>query len=261
MSQTEISDLSQTAGSPSFDSGQNDLSSRPHGRFALDQSPPLSKRLEARQGAISSLYRRIVFLHRYLVAQTHSGPIHKILPILERSFRHPWVAGIELQVRFWPGRENNFHRLLRRHEDLPGRSMNWDAPVTISIFRRRKGKKRQALCMSFYLANGSLCIAQMQGVFRTDVPADLRSWPTLFLRACQTYARENGLRDVRVPQARTLYSYQHPFLIPDALPDRREETLQRIRRNMELLYDGNALALDFEPAQGWLIWENSSNAP
>ena len=38
---------------------------------------------------------------------------------------------------------------------LMGQAMSWDAPVTISVFRKRKGKLRQALCMSLYIRRGS----------------------------------------------------------------------------------------------------------
>jgi hypothetical protein len=101
-------------------------------------------------------------------------------------------------------------------ELLPDRTVHWDAPITVAIFRKRKGKERQALCMSLYLRKRTLHIAQLQGTPRTDPPKELRFWPVKFIEACQTFAREENLEEVRVPRADTLYSYRSPTLNPNA---------------------------------------------
>jgi hypothetical protein len=134
--------------------------------------------------------------------------------------------------------------------------MHWDAPVTISVFRRKRGKRRPALCMSLYIIRDTLYIEQMQGVSRTDVPKDLRSWSKIFMEACRTFCYQEEFKEMRVPKAASLYSYHHAFVHSDLLPDARERMLQRIRKSMETLYDANALELGFIPDGRWFKWMN-----
>ena len=51
-----------------------------------------------------------------------------------------------------------------------------------------------------------------------------------------------------------------PISVPDLLPKARAQTLLRIRKNMRLLYDANALDLGIFPDGDWLRW-GSSNWP
>jgi hypothetical protein len=76
------------------------------------------------------------------------------------------------------------------------------------------------------------------------------------MEACRTFAYQEGFKQVRVPRAASLYSYHHPFICAELLPDARERALQRIRKNMELLYDANALQLGFIPDDRWFEWMN-----
>ena len=204
----------------------------------------------------ASLRRRIRFFCLYLSARAHSKTLEKLVPIVEDAFTHPWVAGVELKIRFWPGNETWFGRLWRLYRSLPTSSMHWDAPVAVSVFRKRNGKKKLALCMSLYVVDRTLYVGQLQGVAGTDIPKELRAWPKLFVEACRTFARQEGLRSVKVPSAEALYSYHHPGLNPNMLPESRDNALQRIQRNMKLLYNSNALELGFVPDDSWLAWEN-----
>ena len=197
------------------------------------------------------LRRRWRFFAWYLIAQAHSRKIHRLPPVLAEAFNHPWVAGVELKIRFWPGNETKVGRLWRIYKSLPTQSMHWDAPITVTVFRERRGKKRQALCMSFYVARGVLHIAQIQGVWKTDVPKELRAWPKIFIEACRTFAQRENLRAVMVPKAATLYSYRNPFLRTDFLPLARQNALSRIRDSMTTLYDKNAVELGFVPDGDW----------
>jgi hypothetical protein len=200
--------------------------------------------------------RRILFFCRYLSAKAHSKTIVDLLPIVESSFDHPWVAGVEMEIRFWPGRETRFERWWRTYKSLPKQSMSWDAPVAISVLRKRKGKKRQALCLSMYVSGGTLYIGQLQGVLGTDPPDELRPWAKIFIGACRTFVRQKRMREVRIPRANSLYSYRNPHVSPNLLPDARINILRRIRRDMELLYDANALDLGFVPDGEWFSWKN-----
>jgi hypothetical protein len=191
--------------------------------------------------------RRLQFAARYFEAKKRSKLIEKLLPILERSFEHPWVIAVELQIRFWPGNETKL--------GVPVQSMHWDAPIAVSVFRERRGKKRQELCMSIYVVKDVLYIRQIQGVPGTAAPKELRDWPKIFIESCRTFAREEGLKEVRVPKAETLYSYRNPYINPQLNPASRERALMRIRQNMQLLYDANAQQLGFVSDAAWYKWQ------
>src|SRR6516165_1575815 len=90
-----------------------------------------------RAGYFSSLKKffairsRTRFFVRYILAKSRSKALLRLLPLIENSFQHPWVAGVQLQFRFWPA-----HGLVERS------FMSWDAPVAISIFRRKKREEK-----------------------------------------------------------------------------------------------------------------------
>ena len=149
----------------------------------------------------ASLRRRIRFFCLYLSARAHLKTLEKLVPIVEDAFTHPWVAGVELKIQFWPGNETWFGRLWRLYRSLPTSSMHWDAPVAVSVFRKRNGKKKLALCMSLYVVDKTLYVGQLQGVAGTDIPKELRAWPKLLVEACRTFARQENLRSVKVPSA------------------------------------------------------------
>jgi hypothetical protein len=65
---------------------------------------------------------------------------------------------------------------------------------------------------------------------------------------------------VRISRADSLYSYHTPGLRQDLLPAARQRALERIRKNMKLLYDANALELGFVPDGGWYKWTNDMGA-
>jgi hypothetical protein len=204
---------------------------------------------------ISSVHRRATFLLRYLLAKAQSKSIRELLPVIERLFDSPWVARVELNIRFWPGGETTLYRIWRSLRSLPKSDfMHWDAPVTVSVFRKRKGKERQALCMSLYIQSEILYIAQLQGVPGTDFPRELGPWAQMFIEACKQFARQQGLREVRVPKASTLISFLYPYGWTPS--ENHKQAVPRIRRNMELLYDSNALQLGMVPDGDWFRWQN-----
>jgi hypothetical protein len=190
-------------------------------------------------------FGRMTFLFRYLLARAGANSINKLLPIVERSFDHPWVTRVELKIRF----------LLKspQRNDL----INWDEPVAVSIFRKRRGKERQALCMSLYIRSGVLYIKQLQGLRGTDVPPELRLWARMFIEACKEFACQQGLREVRVAKASTLYSFWFPYGRPETLSEDLKQTVPRIRRDMELIYDRNALEAGLVPDGNWFTWQNA----
>jgi hypothetical protein len=219
----------------------------------MDATQP--NQLELDRSIFGTIYRRTHFFLQYIYARVRSRTVARLLPIVEKSFDHPWVAEVDLRIRFWPGRERVWLWFKN-----PERAMTWDAPITVSVFRKRRGKKKLALCFSIYLVGDTLNIKQIQGLPRTDVPNELREWPKVFMEACRTFARQEILKGVRVPRADSLYSYHTPTLNPELLPDSRERALEQIRKNMRLLYDANALALGFVSDGVWFKWLNPNSA-
>jgi hypothetical protein len=210
-----------------------------------------SDSLEIDVSPLGTVYRRTHFLVQYMLARIQLQTIRKLLPIVERTFDHPWVAAVEMKVRPWHGRKAR----LWRNRQLS--SMHWDAPITISVFRNKKGKKRHALCMSLYVMKGNIYIKQLQGVSHTDAPSELREWAKMFIQACQEFTRQQAFNTVRVAKADSLYSYHNPGLNVDLLSHARERAIKQIRQNMKLLYDANALQLGFVHDGDWFKWTNS----
>lgn len=188
--------------------------------------------------------RRINFLGHYLLAKAQSQKIRRLLPILQKSFDHPWVVGVDLKFRFWAG-----------DEAKTGRTFHWDEPVTVYVFR----KKKLALGMSLYIFNEFLYIGQLQGHSGTDIPPALRPWSKRFMEACRSFALQENLKGVSVAKAETLYSYRNPGLNPNLTETAREQILKQIRRDMRLIYDVNALDVGFLPDGNWLTWRNSES--
>src|SRR5262249_29962335 len=122
-------------------------------------------------------------------------------------------------------------------------------------------KERPALCMSLYIRSGVLYVAQLQGVAGTDVPAELRPWAKMFIEACKEFACQQGLREVRVPKASTLDSFRFPFARAKTLTEDLKQAVRRIRRDMELLYDRNALQAGLVPDGDWFKWQIARSIP
>src|SRR5215475_4561380 len=82
-------------------------------------------RFEVDRSLVGILRRRMQFFVCYLWAKARSRTISKLLPIIEGHFKHPWVAGVELKIRFWPGSERSRARLWPWSKRPPGSSMHW----------------------------------------------------------------------------------------------------------------------------------------
>ena len=217
---------------------------------------PVPEPFKVDRSLAGRLCRRTLFFVRYSMAQMQSRTVGKLLPIVEDSFDHPWVSRIEFRIRSRPG-NGALSSDLRSNQVLPAGLVHWDAPVTICVFRRRRGKDRPALCMSLYVNGGTVNIVQLQGVLHTDPPKEIRLWPRTFIESCRTFVRQEHLKAVKVAKADSLYSYRNPYVNPELPLEAREEAVQRIRKSIELIYDVNALALGFIPDGDWFKWENS----
>src|SRR5258705_8027791 len=94
----------------------------------------------------------IRFSRWHRLSLKHEQALAKLLPIVQRSFEHEWVVSVELKLRRSPGHDTVLGK------KVPERPMHLDAPVTVTILRKRRGKKRQALCMSFYVLRNTIYV-------------------------------------------------------------------------------------------------------
>ena len=225
----------------------------------MNQLVSVQQRLDVDRSLRAIFRRRLNFTVRYFLARRRSTTIARLRPIIENSFEHPWVAGVEIKFRFRPGNEIQLGRPWRA-KLLSSRSMHWDAPIAVSVFRVRRGRRREALCMSLFLIKDILYIAQIQGIAGTDAPKELRDWPKMLIKLCRTFVRQEGLRELRVAKAESLYSYRGPQLNPELTASARENTLRRIRKGMRLLYDANAVQLGFVLDGDWFRWQPNAES-
>lgn len=235
-----------------FHSGRN-------GRQRGDQPPKSATwcMIRARTGLMTFILRlykalgkarwAIRFSRWYRLSLKHEQAIAKLLPIVERCFEHQWVASVELKLRPSPGHDTVLGK------KVPERPMHLDAPVTVTILRKKKGRKRQALCMSFYVLGNTIYVVQLQGVRGQDLPAELRSWPALFVTSLQKLASNEKFKEIRIAKARTLGSYRYPDVKRTAR-ETIEQTEARIRKNMQSRYDGTASTLGFIERRRWWVW-------
>jgi hypothetical protein len=82
----------------------------------------------------------------------------------------------------------------------------------------------------------------------------------MLIEACQEFARRRGFKAVKVAKADSLFSYHNPSINPMLLADGRDRAVERIRRDMSLLYDANAQALGFASVGDWFEWINPETA-
>lgn len=189
----------------------------------------------------------IRFSRWYRLSLKREHAIARLLPIVARCFEHKWVASVELKLRPFAGCDTVLGK------KVPERPMHLDAPVTVTVLRERKRKKRQAFCMSFYVSRNIIYVVQLQGVRGQDVPVELRSWPVFLVASLQKLACNEKFKEIRVAKARTLGSYRYP----DAKGTAREtieQIVARIRKNMQSHYDGTARALGFIERRRWWVW-------
>jgi hypothetical protein len=90
---------------------------------------------------------------------------------------------------------------------------------------------------------------------RNSAPKELRDWPKIFIESCRAFARQEGLEEVRLPKAETLYSYRNPHVNLQLTQNAQERTRERIKQSMELLYNANAEQLGFMSDGGWFKWQ------
>jgi hypothetical protein len=201
-------------------------------------------KLQISNSTCGKFYRRTFFFLQYVLAKANPKIVLKLLPAVEKIFNHPWVAEVKLEIRSSSGYD--------------GAQMNWDAPIAISVYRKKRGNKRSGFCMSLYILNGILYIKQMQAIHGTVAPPELKSWPIMLMETCKQVAIEEKLKAVRVASVGSLYSFHYPCLShPNLLVQDLGKIVLMIRANMEMIYDKSALLAGFVPDGDWFTWINS----
>ena len=197
--------------------------------------------LRRRVGAVKW---QIQFRYWYELSRRQKSRISLLRDIIRKHFNHPWVTNVEFQMRECAG-----------HEKAVGTSIHWDAPIAITVCRTRR-RKRQAVCMSLYVAGNAICIIQLQGFFAIDIPVPLRNWPRRFVEACQELAIKNHFKEVRIAKAHSLSSYRDPDIRGAKTEADPEAAIEGVRTRMLSHYDGTARELGFADRGNWFVWAN-----
>ncbi len=85
-------------------------------------------------------------------------------------------------------------------------SVCWQAPIAITLYVDGKA----ALGLGVELRGGVLAVRQLQGGRGVRLPKELHDWPALFVQACIAYAKERGLKAVRLYRADQDPNYRWP---------------------------------------------------
>jgi hypothetical protein len=81
----------------------------------------------------------------------HEQAIAKFLPSWNAVSSAGKVVSVTLKLRASPGHDTVLGK------EIPERPMYLDAPVAVTVFsKKRKSRRRQALCMSFYVLRNTI---------------------------------------------------------------------------------------------------------
>jgi hypothetical protein len=235
-----------------------------------------SSRAQTQKSWPGKWLRRWHFHVRYYRAKTMWRTLRRLEPILKQHFEshdgnysNEWVSHVAVRLRALPGREDREFsipwpgdRSLLHLRVLPWREQGcpamWNSPITVLVFKRGKdgGKPVAVRCMSFFVQDDVLHIAQLQGMRKIEMPPGLKDWTERMLRACVEFAEKENFRGVRVALAQSQYSFHHPYVFPWLSPDERAREAERIRERMQTHLDGSARALGWPLEGEWFRWEN-----
>jgi hypothetical protein len=202
--------------------------------------------------------------------------LRRLEPFLRETFessdengRNDWISHVIVKLRALPGKEDREfvipwrgYGFLLRLRLLPWReqgcSANWSSPVVVMVFKTGKdrGSPVAVRYMSFFIEDDTIHVAQLQGMRKMEMPPGLKDWTERMLRACVAFVRNEHLRGVNVARARSLYSFQHPYVHPGLSPEEQMREIARIRERMQTHLDGTATALGWPLEGEWFKWIN-----
>ena len=235
-----------------------------------------SHRVQTEDSLPGKLLRRWRFHVRYYRARSMWSTLRRLEPILRKHFeshdekcRNDWISHVTVKLRALPGAEDREFRIawpgdrsLLNLRVLPWREpgcwASWSSPITVLVFKRGKdgGKPVAVRCMSFYVEDEVIHIAQLQGMKKMEMPPGLKDWTERMLRACMEFAQQENFRGVSVALAQSQYSFHHPYVHPWLPADERLRESDRIRERMQTHLDGSAHALGWPLEGEWFRWAN-----
>lgn len=226
-------------------------------------------------------FRRRRFHVRYYRAIRKWSTLRRLEPILNRHFRshkengkNDWIAGVTVRLRAWPGLEDREFqigwpgdRFLLRLRFFPWREQgcraNWSSPVTVLVFKKGKdgGTPVAVRYMSLFVEDDMICVTQLQGMPKIEMPPGLKDWAERMLQACMEFAEKENFRGVSVALAQSKFSFHHPYVHPWLSADERTREADRVRERMQAHHDGSARALGWPLEGAWFKWINKNYRP
>jgi hypothetical protein len=234
------------------------------------------RNLQIENSWLGTWVRRRQFYIRYYRARTRWSILRRLEPILTNHFKdckendkNDWIAGVAVKLRAFPGWEDREFlirwpgdKFLLRLRFFPWREegcrANWSSPVTVLVFKKGKdgGQPVVVRFMSLFIEDDMIHVTQLQGMSKIEMPPGLKDWAERMLRACMQFAQQENLLGVSVAQARSQFSFHHPYVHAWLSPDARQREADRIRDRMQAHHDGTARALGWVLDDAWFKWNN-----
>jgi hypothetical protein len=230
---------------------------------------------------LGTWFRRRQFYVRYYRARTRWSTLQRLEPMLNKHFKshkendkNDWIAGVTVRLRAlsgwedreflirWPG-----DKFLLRLRFFPWREQecraNWSSPVTVLVFKKGKdgGRPVAVRFMSLFVEDDMIHVAQLQGIYKIEMPPGLKDWAERMLRACMEFAQEENFRGVSVALPQSQFSFHHPYVHPWLTADERRREADRIRERMQTHHGGSARALGWPLEGAWFRWNNPNYRP
>lgn len=239
------------------------------GTVAVRAGEPERRKVSLEKSLMGKVVRRWNFLSRWARARAKWEMVRRFEGVLAKQFEHEWLAGVSVQLRFWPGREEREWRVpwrggkyLMRLRWMPWREegcmADWGGPIAAAVYKKGKdgGRREMVRYMGMFVKDGYVHIAQLQGMPQIEMPKGLRDWAARFVRAAMAFAKEEGLKGVCVARAESLYSYHYPYIRSFLPVEVQERELKRIRGQVEVHHNETAEGLGFEVGEEWYVWRN-----
>ena len=189
---------------------------------------------------------RLEFFSRYRFALKQEPQLTRLLPLVRATFDHPWVGNVSLQIRSRPGLD-----------ETVSRSIYWDTPIAITVFKRSKAEDSAALCMGLSVDNSTIFVRQMQGIAGIYIPEPLQKWPHSFISACQRFAIAENYRRIVIPRASSMGHTHCPL---DQINSEKDHLLrEQAKQRLVLRYDGTATELGFVAKRKHFEWVNPNH--
>lgn len=131
------------------------------------------------------------------------------------------------------------------------KTLYWEAPLAVAVWL--EGKPLFGIALEF--RSGALCIRQLQGVRGARIPRKLITISRVLVKACVSFARLSGTREVRLYKADQSLFYHFPDLHLQA-GESHACAVRAHQQRMRQRYDETAKDLGFSEHPRWYSWRN-----